>query len=840
MSSWNDSLHFCQWQGVTCSRRRQRVTALRLEGQSLAGSLPPIGNLTFLRELVLSNNNLQGSIPTDIGLLRRMQHLNLSTNSLQGEIPIELTNCSNLKTVDLTRNNLTGQIPLHVGHMLKLLLLWLGANDLTGVSLKYLYLDVNNLSGMILPSLYNWSSPIEFFVSGNILTGNFTPNMRFNFPQLRKFGIAGNQFTGVIPDTLSNISGLEHLDLGNNYLTGQVPDSLGKLIIGDNKISGSIPKEIGNLISLTVFSAMRNNLTGAIPTSIGKLQNLRVFELNWNRLSGLLPSTLCNSSQLYYLDMGYNNLEGNIPTSLRNCQNMEILFLDHNKLNGSVPENVIDHFNQLRSLYLQQNTLTGSLPADFGQLKNLNQLLVSDNNLSGEIPRELGSCSVLEYLDMARNSFQGNIPLSFSSLGGIQILDLSCNNLSGMIPKELQHLSALLSLNLSYSYIEGEVPSGGVFKNVSGISITGNKKLCGGIPQLQLPACSDVESAKHGKGKHLSTKIAVMKSSSTFLRYGYLRVSYKELLKATSGFAYSILIGMGSFGSVYKGILSRGERPVAVKVLNLQQRGAAKSFMAECKVLRNIQQRNLLRIITSCSSVDNKGCDFKALVFEFMPNGNLDSWLHHESRNLSFRQRLDIAIDISSSDQTSSALLMASIGYVAPGTLLYVFCTFLKITCEVIVKKKNICMAEYGIGGSMWPQGDMYSYGILFLQMLTGRRPIEHMFSDGLSLHSFSKMALPERVMEIADSTLVGESGEAINNIANHGDMEGRMQDCLASIARIGVACSEESPGGRMDIKDVVMELNIIKEVFLGVGIHGERHIRMQLPPEGTSQLGGD
>ncbi|XP_034686739.1 probable LRR receptor-like serine/threonine-protein kinase At3g47570 [Vitis riparia] len=137
-----------------------------------------------------------------------------------------------------------------------------------------------------------------------------------------------------------------------------------------------------------------------------------------------------------------------------------------------------------------------------------------------------------------------------------------------------------------------------------------------------------------------------MKSSSTFLRYGYLRVSYKELLKAASGFASSNLIGMGSFGTIYKGILSRGERPVAVKVLNLQHRGAAKSFMAECKVLRNIQHRNLLRIITSCSSVDNKGCDFKALVFEFMPNGNLDSWLYHESRNLSFRQRLDITIDV--------------------------------------------------------------------------------------------------------------------------------------------------------------------------------------------------
>ena len=84
---------------------------------------------------------------------------------------------------------------------------------------------------------------------------------------------------------------------------------------------------------------------------------------------------------------------------------MEILLLDHNKLSGSVPENVIGHFNQLRSLYLQQNTFTGSLPADVGQLKNLNELLVSDNKLSGEIPRELGSCLVLEYLDMARNSF---------------------------------------------------------------------------------------------------------------------------------------------------------------------------------------------------------------------------------------------------------------------------------------------------------------------------------------------------------------------------------------------------------------------------------------------------
>ena len=843
LSSWNDSVHFCEWEGVTCSRRHQRVTVLRLEGQSLGGSLPPnlIGNLTFLRQLVLSNNNLQGSIPSDIGLLRRLQHLNLSRNSLHGQIPVELTNCSNLITLSLSGNNLTGQIPFHVGRMSKLQALGLMEDSLTGVipstlgnlsslqkfsvaynhleggiphdlgrlkSLKILYLGSNNFSGTVPPSLYNLSSLTDFALAQNILSGNFLTNMRTSFPKLRKLGIGENRFTGIIPETLSNISGLELLDLAHNYLTGQVPDSLGELkdlqwlnleynnlgrgmsgnlnflnsltnisslrilVFGGNnfggvlpnsivnlstqmqvlyfegnRISGSIPEEIGNLINLTTFIASENDLTGVIPTSLGKLQSLRKISLTRNRVSGLLPSSLGNLSLLYYLDMSDNNLEGNIPTFLRNCNNLQILNLSDNKLSGSVPENVIGHFNQLRALYLQQNSFTGSIPADVGRLKNLNELIVSDNNLSGEIPRELGSCSVLEYLDMARNSFQGNIPLSFSSLRGIQFLDLSCNNLSGMIPKELQNLSGLLSLNLSFNHLEGEVPSGGVFRNMSAFSVMGNKKLCGGISQLQLPPCSDVSlSGKNGKGKHLSIKIIIaisitgvsclafivasvllykrkktlMRFASTSLGYGYLRVSYQELLKATAGFSSSNLVGMGSFGSVYKGILGQDERPVAVKVLNLQQRGAGKSFMAECKVLRKIQHRNLLSIITSCSSIDHKGNEFKALVFEYMTNGNLDNFLHHECRSLSLRERLDIAMDVanaldylhhqcetpivhgdlkpsnvlvdedmvahvgdfglakflpdakeilSSGDQTSSALMMGSIGYVAPGAL---------------------------------------------------------------------------------------------------------------------------------------------------------------------------
>ena len=129
-------------------------------------------------------------------------------------------------------------------------------------------------------------------------------------------------------------------------------------------------------------------------------------------------------------------------------------------------------------------------------------------------------------------------------------------------------------------------------------------------------------------------------------------VSYKELYQATSGFSPSNLIEYGSFGVVYKGALGQEERLVAIKVLNLQQKRASKSFMAECNALRNIRHWNLVKILTCCSSMDYSGNQFKALIIEFMTNGSLDIWLHpkreNQSSNLSLLQRLNIAIDVAS------------------------------------------------------------------------------------------------------------------------------------------------------------------------------------------------
>ena len=124
----------------------------------------------------------------------------------------------------------------------------------------------------------------------------------------------------------------------------------------------------------------------------------------------------------------------------------------------------------------------------------------------------------------------------------------------------------------------------------------------------------------------------------------------------TGGFSPDNLIGSGSFGPVYRGIgnLDQEEMIVAVKVFNLQWKGASKSFIAECNVLRNIWHQNLVKTLTCCSCMHYNGNEFKALVFEFMANGSLEKWRHpyidneNQSRNLNLLQRLNIAIDVAS------------------------------------------------------------------------------------------------------------------------------------------------------------------------------------------------
>ncbi|PRQ37973.1 putative protein kinase RLK-Pelle-LRR-XII-1 family [Rosa chinensis] len=350
--------------------------------------------------------------------------------------------------------------------------------------------------------------------------------------------------------------------------------------------------------------------------------------------------------------------------------------LSQNYLNGIIPEKVMSLSSLTISLNLSQNRLTGSLPSNVGDLKNLGNLDLSENILSGEIPSSLASCVSLEHLHLEGNFFEGTIPSSFRSLRGLQDLDLSHNNLSGQIPVFFQLIS-LVNLNLSFNNFERQVPTGGVFKNSTVTSIAGNGKLCGGIPEFQLPVCTATKPKKRKMSQGLKFMFLLLSgllglvlimsllviyllrkaktppsTEASPTKELHLKISYQTLLQATGGFSPANLIGSGSFGFVYKGILD--EVVVAVKVLYLYQPGALQSFSAECEALRSIWHRNLVKVLTTCSSVDFQGNEFKALVYEYMPNGSLESWPHPlseadgDSRMLSLLQRLNIAIDVAS------------------------------------------------------------------------------------------------------------------------------------------------------------------------------------------------
>jgi Leucine-rich repeat (LRR) protein len=770
-TSWNNSIHFCNWHGIACGRKHQRVTALSLPGNSLSGSISPyIGNLSFLRVVILSENLLHSEIPQQVTHLLRLRRLNLSYNLLTGEIPRNFTNCPQLRFILFISNKLTGNIPTDLGSLSKLTRLQISINNLTGgippslgniSTLEILELAINNFMGNIPDELGRLQRLFSFAVVDNNLFGTFPYSLynisilgfiqagynRLNgiipanigtiLPNLQRFTINNNQFSGPIPVSISNASRLEFLDLTQNNLVGQVPTDLGNLIsaqwlgigrnnfgsnsakdldfltslgnctkleflalfgnnfggslpdsignlskqlssldIGDNQISGIIPATLENLINLYVFGIGNNLFTGTIPTYFGKLHNLQGLYLFGNRLSGPIPSSLSNLSQLVELGLHQNKLEGSIPSSFGNCKSLRYLVISQNKLSGAISQTSLS--SQLLGIDLSHNSFTGILPMEVGNLKNIVELDVSENNLFGEIPTTIGDCLSLQNLSLQGNSFVGNLPPSLASLKDLHYVDLSRNNLSGTIPKDLQKIYVLQYLNLSFNNLVGEVPMNGVFRNASAISVIENKKLCGGIPELKLQAC-DVKAMKQGKS-HVFKLTAVIvsgvlcfiifssflvlyrwrkskkESSSTLPKTNFLsNVSYKELYQTTDGFSPSNLIGFGSFGSVYKRILAQEKRMVAVKVLNLQQKGASKSFIAECNALRNIRHRNLVKILTCCSSVDSNVNEFKALVYEFMANGNLDKWLHHnrdnesQPRYLNLLQRLNIAIDVASS-----------------------------------------------------------------------------------------------------------------------------------------------------------------------------------------------
>ncbi|XP_057990703.1 putative receptor-like protein kinase At3g47110 [Hevea brasiliensis] len=332
LSSWNDSVNFCKWQGVICGRKHHRVTSLNLHGLSLSGTISSYaGNLTFLRFLNLAGNRFYGEIPQEVGRLFRLRHLNLRNNTLGGEIPINISFCSELRVMNLADNGLVGKIPAELGSLKKLVTLFLGPNNLTGkiphsvgnlsslqrfyvsynhmegnipnelgqiTSLTVLALGPNNLVGSIPSNLYNMSSITVLSVSQNQLHGKLPANIGLTLPNLQIFGIGMNQFSVSIPLSMTNASYLEIVDISANSFTGQVPINLGDL------------KGLQRLNLELNFLGNNSSKDLAFITSLSNCSNLQALSLADNNFGDVLPSTIVNISTLGDLSLGRNQISG--------------------------------------------------------------------------------------------------------------------------------------------------------------------------------------------------------------------------------------------------------------------------------------------------------------------------------------------------------------------------------------------------------------------------------------------------------------------------------------------------------------------------------------------------
>lgn len=508
----------------------------------------------------------------------------------------------------------------------------------------------NKFTGTIPWSLHNHTSIKMIRMAHNLLHGTIPPGLG-NLPNLEFYNIGFNRIVGDLDflELLTNSTRLNFLAFDGNLLKGEIPKSIGnlskaltKLYMGGNDIHGAIPSTIGDLRSLELLSLSDSSVSGEIPPEIGLLKQLRVLGLADAMLSGKIPDSLGNLEMLTKIDLSKNKFVGSIPKTFGDLQSLTSMDLSDNKLNGSIPIEIVNLSHLSAFLNLSRNQLTGSLPVEIESLENVAAINISDNKLSGNIPRSIGNCKSLEQLSLARNAFFGPIPDTLASVRGLEILDLSSNQLSGQIPLDLQNLNSLQLLNLSFNNLEGRIPTDGVFKDPSKVHLESNRNVCSfscnkrGQKSTILYIIICVSAAASlcfvigfiwyvRKGKTIS------QDSFEWLKSEAQMVSYNELRVATDDFNEENLIGRGSFGSVYKGLLQGVA--VAVKVLDTTMAKSRKTFLAECAALRHVRHRNLVKLMTVCSSIGSKNDEFLGLIYEFMSNGSLDEWISGKRRD---------------------------------------------------------------------------------------------------------------------------------------------------------------------------------------------------------------
>mmetsp|Transcript_44601 Transcript_44601/g.72609 ORF Transcript_44601/g.72609 Transcript_44601/m.72609 type:complete len:1369 (-) Transcript_44601:1160-5266(-) len=474
-TNWMNETLICSWYGVTCES--DHVTTLDFLGNAKLVGMPgytgcgipaPSGDGTIG---CAQGNNLQceNGLPAEICQLTALKYLDLSLNNLNGPLPSCLSDMTSLVTLRLAETASTGPFP-DLKKLNNLQILNLGdscglyskmeINWYTNVLRMFTY-DDDLMAGPWFQNgygceMYQWYTSS----SKNQFTGTF-PSYLKTLPFLRILNIRTAGLSGSLPDSLP--STLEELYLGQNSFSGPIPVSLLALPnlkvfeVGDNMLTGPIPPEITGLSELRMLLAARNQFTGEIPTSLGGFPKLISLIAPWNAITGHIPREIGLLSKLKAIGMHANLLDGELPDELGNCTRLALVFLNDNKFTGRIPPSFAN-LQYLQDFFVSSNSLTGPIDMIFVSKPKLVRVQIHGNPFNTSVPTVF-SCPGVSSIDLSTCGISGQIPSAFCSLRSLSFLSLADNAFSGAVPECFGTMPKLESLILRLNQLVGSVPA---------------------------------------------------------------------------------------------------------------------------------------------------------------------------------------------------------------------------------------------------------------------------------------------------------------------------------------------------------------------------------------------
>ncbi|KAL5222421.1 hypothetical protein ABZP36_027134 [Zizania latifolia] len=610
--------------------------------------------------------------------------------------------------------------------------------------------------------------------------------------------LQGKGLAGAIPPAVAMLPGLTGLYLHYNELGGAIPRELGdlpvlaELYLGVNNLSGSIPVELGRLASLQVLQLGYNQLSGSIPTQLGQLKKLTVLALQSNQLAGAIPATLGDLPELTRLDLSSNRLFGSIPSKLAAIPQLVAVDLRNNSLSGSVPSGLKKLHEGFH--YDNNSELCG---AHFDSLKECANEDGDDEN-GGKTPRKPESTSVKPLQTPPNINVNGDC-----GNGGCSRSSSSSTLSSGAIlAGTIVIVAGVAACGLSvFSWRRRQKQKVGSTVE----SLEGRASLDQTKETYQRSNASSLINVEYSSGWDTSTEgsqqgVRLSPEGSPSVRF-----NLEEVECATQYFSDVNLLGKSSFAATYRGIMRDGS-VVAVKSINKSSCKAEEAdFLRGLRMITSLRHDNLVGLRGFCRSRARGEC---FLVYEFMANGSLSRYLDVKDGDaaavvLDWPTRVSIIKGIAKgidylhgSKANKPALVHQNIS--ADKILMdHLFTPHLSgagehklVADDVVFSTLKVSAAmgylapEYTTTGRFTDRSDVYAFGVVVFQVLTGKKAVSHLRLLGGAAES-------GKLDDLVDPRLGGRFSRPE----------------AAKLAGIALLCTNDAPAQRPAIAAVLQQL---------------------------------